>query len=502
MSNHLPPLIASLLAGTGLPPGQGIPELAETHASWVLLTHAFAYKIKKPLTLPFLDYGSLEKREACCRAELSLNRRQAPTLYLDVVPIGGSPEHPEIGVLPAIEWAVRMRRFDEAGRLDHLLERSDLGAEQIAQLADALHDFHQAAPRAPPGSRFGAPAQILAAARENFVELRELLPPGDRHRVNNLAHWTEDEFAHHAANFAARKRSGCIREGHGDLHLGNLVLIDGRITPFDCIEFSDDLRWNDPASEVAFLWIDLLDHGACGVAACFLNAWLERSGDFDAVPVLRFYAVYRALVRAKVAALRARQEDGTPGRAELASARRYLDLARRIAVPPAPTLTITCGVSGSGKTTASTRRLTDPDASDAGRLLRLRSDVERKRLFGLAALADSGSAQDAGIYTAEATTRTYARLRMLSRALLAEGWPVIVDAAFLRRAERAEFRALAEELGVGFAILHTDAPRDELRRRIAARRGDASEATVEVLERQLGWLEAPTETEPGMVRTP
>jgi predicted kinase len=205
--------------------------------------------------------------------------------------------------------------------------------------------------------------------------------------------------------------------------------------------------------------------------------------------VFRFYAVYRAVVRAKVAALRAGQEDAESARDEFAAAHGYLDLALQIATPAASGLVITCGLSGSGKTTASTARLLDPDQAAAGRLLRLRSDVERKRLFGLAARASSGSPPDGGIYTADATTRTYARLMELARQLLAAGWPVIIDAAFLKREERAGFRALAKELGVDFSILLAEATPEELRRRLQARSGDASEATIAVLERQFTWFE-------------
>lgn len=489
MSAALPTLIAALLAPERYPHPADRVELVETHASWLLLAGDFAYKIKKPVTLPFLDYGTLSLREACCRAELMLNRRLAPELYLDVVPIGGSPEQPQFGAAPAIEWAVRMRRFDESGRLDRVAARGKLLPQQLSQLAATLVAFHQAAAVAAPGSRFGGPDTVLAAARENFVELRQLLPIHDQERVEYLAHWTEAEFAAHAADFAARKQGGFIREGHGDLHLGNLALIDGRVTPFDCIEFSEDFRWNDPISEIAFVWIDLLDHGRSGLAGWFLNAWLEAGGDFAALRLLRFYAVYRAVVRAKIAALRGRQEDSLQALAELDAARGYLHLARQIAVPPAPTLLITCGLSGSGKTWASSARLLDSSGAAAGSLIRLRSDVERKRLFGLTALERSASPQDGGIYTAAANTRTYARLRELAHELLAAGWPVIVDAAFLRRAERAEFAALAARLGVGFNILATEAPPEELRRRLRARSGDASEATVAVLDRQLEWFE-------------
>ncbi len=489
MSDALPQLITALLDPSCYPHPAGRVDLVETHASWLLLAGDFAYKVKKAITLPFLDYGSLERREAFCRAELVLNRRLAPQMYLDVVPIGGPAGRPHPGGLPAQEWAVRMRRFDEDGRLDHLAARGELRPEHLAQLAATLHAFHEAAAVAGPETRFGAPGQVLAAAQENFGELRELLPPADQAEVERLARWTDEEFARRAADFAARKAGERIREGHGDLHLGNLVLIDGRVTPFDCIEFNEDFRWNDPASEIAFVWIDLLDHDRPGLAAWFLNAWLEAGGDFDALAVLRFYAVYRAVVRAKVAALRARQEDAPAAQTELESARGYLRLAWGIAVPPAPTLTITCGLSGSGKTTASSARLSDPALDCAGGLLRLRSDVERKRLYGLAARESSGSPPDGGIYTPEATARTYARLLEVAGKLLAAGWPVIVDAAFLRRDERAAFRALAAGLGVDFGILACEAPVDELRRRLLERRGDASEATVEVLERQLGWFE-------------
>jgi len=489
MSDTLPPLIEVLHDSHCYPHPADRVDLVETHASWLLLAGEFAYKIKKPITLPFLDYGTLARRETCCRDELLLNRRLAPDLYLDVAAIGGTPRQPRFDELPAIEWAVRMRRFDEQGRLDRVAARGELTAKHLAQLATTLCAFWEAAAVAAPATRFGEPEQILAAARENFAELRQLMPPADQPQVERLALWTEDEFALRAADFATRKLGGRVREGHGDLHLGNLVLIDGHVTPFDCIEFNEDFRWNDVASEIAFVWIDLLDHRRPGLAAWFLNAWLEVGGDFGALTVLRFYALYRAMVRAKIAALRARQEDTVNKLADLDAARTYLQLGRQIAAPPTPTLVIACGVSGSGKTTASTARLLDPTSAAAGSIVRLRSDIERKRLFGLAPQDSSDSAPDGGIYTAEATTRTYALLHSLARTLLAAGWPVIVDAAFLRREERATFRALADELGAGFGILATAAPAEELRHRVMARSGDASEATVAVLEKQLTWFE-------------
>ncbi|TSA00559.1 MAG: hypothetical protein D4R84_00225 [Rhodocyclaceae bacterium] len=502
MFDALPPLITALLDPLRYPHPAGRVEVVETHASWLLLAGDFAYKIKKSITLPFLDYGTLARRETCCRDELMLNRRLAPDLYLDVVAIGGTPAQPRFGELPAIEWAVRMRRFDEQGRLDRVAARGELTPKHLSQLAATLCAFWDAAGVATPATRFGAPEQVLAAARENFAELRQLMPQEDQPQVEQLASWTEDEFSRRATGFAARKAGGRVREGHGDLHLGNLALIDGHVTPFDCIEFNEDFRWNDVAGEIAFVWIDLLDHRRPVLAAWFLNAWLEAGGDFEALAVLRFYAVYRTMVRAKIAALRARQEDAADSLADLDSARTYLQLGLQIAAPPAPTLVITCGVSGSGKTTASTARLLDPTGTEAGSIVRLRSDVERKRLFGLAPQDNSGSPPDGGIYTAKATTRTYARLHALARTLLAAGWPVIVDAAFLRRDERATFRALAAELGAGFGILATAAPAEELRQRLMTRSGDASEATVAVLQKQLTWFDPLDDSERACVIRP
>lgn len=496
-----PPLIRALLdpARTGL---SAPVELVETHASWVLLSGDDAYKIKKPVSLSFLDYGSLEKRRACCEAELRLNRRYAAELYLGVVPIAGTVEAPVLGGPgPAIEYAVHMRRFPEALRLDHIARRSELTATHMTSLAAEIAAFHGDAAVAAADSRFGTPDLVLAEALENFEELERLMPtPDGRRRLDALREWTRTEFRHRRQAFAARKAHGRVRECHGDLHLGNLVLLGERVVPFDCIEFSDDFRWIDVASELAFTLVDLLDHGQGGLACWLLNEWLAATGDYAALAVLRFYAVYRAMVRTKVAAIRAGQEEGAGAAADFAAARGYLDLAEALCRPPPATLTITHGVSGSGKSRASRLRLL---ADTACATVRLRSDVERKRLFGLAAGARSGSPVDGGIYTPAANTATYRRLEALAQQALHAGWSVIVDAAFLRRGERDDFRRLAANNDVPFAILACAAPVEELRRRVAARQGDPSEATLEVLEKQLGWLEplAPEEQEAALTPT-
>ena len=439
-------------------------EVVETHISWLLLAGDTAWKLKKPVTLPFLDYGTPALRRHFCTEELRLNRRFAPGLYLGLDAVDGTGE-----------WAVRMRRFPESQRLDHVCTRGELGPAQLSQLARVIVAFHDTAAVAGPGTRFGEPAQVLAPALDNFATLRARLP-GQAPRLDALEAWTRAEFARIEPTLAARKAGGRIRECHGDLHLGNLVLLDGQVCPFDCIEFSDELRWIDVASELAFTYMDLLDHRRPDLAAWLLDAWLRESGDFQAVPVLRFYSVYKALVRAKVAAL-----GGTS-----AQATDYLTLAESIATPPPPRLTITFGLSGSGKTTQSSALLrSDPLATT----LRLRSDVERKRLHGLAPLERSQSTPAGGIYTAEATRRTYALLHTTAAMVLDAGWSVVVDAAFLKRHERDSFRALAAGRGAHFAILACSAPLHEMRHRLETRQHDASEATVEVLERQLDWVE-------------
>jgi hypothetical protein len=241
------------------------------------------------------------------------------------------------------------------------------------------------------------------------------------------------------------------------------------------------LRWIDVAAEIAFTWLDLLDHGQPGLANWFLNEWLLWSGDYDALAALRFYAVYRALVRAKVAAIQGMGDEAAG----------YLAMAETLNVPTPASLTITFGLSGSGKTTASKSRLL-ADARAA--TIRLRSDVTRKRLYGLAPDAASGG----GIYGPEANVRTYDHLRTSAATILADGWPVLVDAAFLKRAERDNFRALAATLRIPFVILACEAPVDELRRRLNARTGDASEATAAVLEQQVQWVQPLGDDERGL----
>ena len=466
--------------------------IEETHISWVLLAGNDAYKIKKAVDLGFLDFSTLEKRHFYCTEELRLNRRLAPDLYVDVVPIGGSPERPVPGGEPAIEYAVHMRRFPRAAMMDGLLEDGQITAAHIDRLAATIARFHAALPPAAADSPFGSPAAIEAAVLENFAQLAPLLDtPADLALLEQVRDATLHEFAACEPLFRRRKAEGCVRECHGDLHLGNIVLLDDVPVPFDGIEFSETLRWIDTTSEIAFTVMDLMGRGHPQFAWRFLNAYLEHSGDYEGIGVLRYYLAYRAMVRAKVAAIRAGQEEAAQVGNELKACRNYLELAHDCLARRRPALILTHGLPGCGKSTFAQLALERLGA------IRIRSDVERKRLFGLATLADSRSQVGGGIYGEEATRRTYERLHELARGLIAAGFPVIVDAAFLRHVERESFRMLAKELNAPFAIAHVEADETALKERLVQRRSradDASEADDTVL-RMLQTAQEPLDDE-------
>ncbi len=456
----------------------------ETHISWLLLTGRYAYKIKKPLTLDFLDFGSLDRRLHYCCEELRLNKRFAPKIYLDVVPITGDERGPRVeGAGEAFEYAVKMREFEQDSLLDRRLEAGSLGGDEIDALGDTCARIHAAASPVPAGASFGEPSMLLAPALDNFATIERLLVR-DRLRteIAGLRRWTESEHARLTREFAARKAHGRIRECHGDLHLGNIALIDGAPMLFDCIEFNEAFRWIDVINEIAFTVMDLHARGRPELGWRLLNRYLEASGDYAGVKVLCFYLVYRALVRAKIDCIRAAQTDSaSAGDAQWRDFERRVALGQRFARGHRPFLAITCGVSGSGKTHASALALERTGA------IRVRSDVERKRLANMAPTARSGSAVAAGIYGRQASDRTFSRLAELARTIIEAGHAVIVDATFIERERREPFRALAAALNVPFLVLHCRAPQEVLSQRILRRLAagaDASEADLAVLRAQ------------------
>ena len=456
----------------------------ETHISRVFLTGRWAYKVKKPLRLPFLDYGTLERRHACCEQELRLNRRTAPGLYLDVAAIAGPVASARVGGAgPPIEYAVRMLQFDPAETLDALVEAGRANRDELATLGTDIARFHGEAALCPAGP--GGPNSFVRVLRDNLDALDAADDPRIEVATRVLRRRLEAEATRLRTTLEARRTAGRVRECHGDLHCGNVVRWGGRLTPFDGIEFDPALRWIDVADDLAFLTMDLAERGRPDLRHAVLQAWYEASGDAGALRPLPLYEASRALVRAKVAVLHARQRDGDPAR--LAAAARYLAWAGARLDPPRPMLLATCGYSGAGKTYVAGR------IAAALHALHLRSDVERKRLAGLGPLDDSRSPADGGIYTPEFNTRTYARLSQVAAESLAGGCPVIVDAACLRRSERRDLERCAIANDARFAVLHCEAPTGVLRARVEARardRSDASEAGVDVLERQPGYWEA------------
>lgn len=455
-------------------------ELRETHISWVLLTGPFAYKIKKPVDFGFVDFSSLEHRRFFCAEEIRLNRRLAPDIYVEVVPISGTPEHPSLsGKGAPFEFAVKMRQFPADATLDQL-QPHHMQPELFDQLAQEMAAFHHHIARAEQHTAFGSPEFIAQVIAEVFQQFSSGAPFSDHHHsLGHLRNWLAHFQADHLEDFRQRKTRGFIRECHGDLHLANLVLLGNRIIPFDGIEFSERLRWIDVINDIGFTVMDLQARGHPALASRFLNRYLEWTGDYDGLGVFPFYEVYRALVRVKVAGLSLAQDPASPRL--LDDVLRYLSTAQRCAQAKRPWLVIMHGVSGSGKSTVAETLLESAGA------IRLRSDVERKRLFGLSPSEQSAAALKPDMYGTEATRNTYDRLKALAQRMLSFGYPVIVDAAFLERHHRDSFRTLAAALEVPFLMLDMHAAPATRRQRVVARAaapGEASEADLAVLRQQ------------------
>ena len=466
-----PELIRALRRPAAYPHAVKAVRLVQTHISWVLLTGAVAYKLKKPVNLGFLDFSTLARRRRACEEELRLNRRWAPELYLDVVPIAGTPAVPRPGGMGApFEYAVRMRQFPQRAQLDRRLAAGALTRAEVEVFAQELGRVHAQAPVARADGPFGTVRAVRAPVEHSSATLLGLARGSDEAAtIAAVQHWIVGQPAD--AALRARLRDGFVREVHGDLHLANLVRWRGRVRAFDCIEFDPALRWIDVLSDAAFLVMDLAYRGRRDLAYAFLNRYLETTGDYRGLPVLRYYLVYRALVRAKIAAIRRAARPPGAADADSASVRAHLALAQAWTQPARPALVLMHGLSGSGKTRFSDALVTGLPA------VRLRSDLERRR---------EGAAGPR--YSAAALEANYARLAALAEGVLAGGENAVVDATFLARRERARFEALAARLGVPCVIASCRAPRDALERRIRrrARAGsDASEADLAVLARQI-----------------
>ena len=438
-------------------------EVVETHISWVLLAGPLAYKLKKPLRLPFVDYSTPERRHHFCEEEVRLNRRFAPSLYLGVSRVTGPAEAPEFdGPGPVLDHAVRMRRFPAGALFSEQLAAGTLQEEAVDRLAALVADAHAQAPVSPeepdpdPGRRRRQALAALEGARP--------LLGADEHAM--LRDWLASACRDLAPVWARRRAAGRVRECHGDLHLANVVSLGAQVAAFDCIEFDASLRWIDVLEDAAFPLMDFCARGRSDLGWRFFDGWLARTGDHDGLPALRLCVVARALVRAQVEHMR--MPHGAAARACASTAIEWTRSLR-------PRLAITHGLPASGKTFAA-RAVQQRQGG-----ICLRSDVERKRMYGLPPLQDS-HAQGLDLYTPEAKRQTYQRLFALARTALQAGFPVVLDAAFLRWDERRQALALAREFAVPFAIIDCEAPLPVLRQRLRARRGDASEADEAVLE--------------------
>ncbi len=480
----LPNTLKFLLDGRAYPHTTGAIHLVETHLSWVLLTGEFAYKIKRPVALPFVDLSTSQRREKLCHEEVRLNRRFAPELYVGVCNITADEAGARIdGTGQVIDHAVKMRQFERAQELDILLVSHRIAPAELAEFGIELARVHATLPSAGPADPWGLAESVRNAMMRNLDEcIQAAAYLSDIEMLRALRAPLEEQLAAAAAWMTERRLSAKVRECHGDLHCSNVVRRGSRLVAFDCLEFDPAFRWIDVADEVAFLHADMEALRQPAHMQAFLGGYLEGSGDYHACRFLDLYAAHRSLVRAKVSALSAA---GSSDTSVLHGARKTFDSHVRCAharlSPKRPILILMSGLSGSGKTWLAKRLAIPFDA------IHIRSDIERKRLAGLSAGAQSQSGLGQGLYKPEVNARVHQQLLTAAESTLSGGYNTIVDATFSRRADRACFAELARRLGMGIRLVYCHAPPDVLRSRIEQRvrsGGDPSEADLAVLEWQ------------------
>lgn len=462
----------------------------ETHSAWIILTGEFVFKIKKPVNFGFLDFSTLEKRRFFCEQEVILNQRYAPNTYFSMVEVRGSFEHPviydtgHVDKLPIIEYAVKMRQFPGSLLLSDLAASGKICSTHIDELVKLVAEYHQTARTVEDDSDYGSPSQVKWWALESYDHIAKYMKADDdKETLNKIHAWAIEKSSELHDCFKQRKANGRIRDCHGDLHLDNLTVIDGKITAFDCIEFNNELRWIDVINEVAFLMMDLTEKGYPEYANRFLNKYLQSTGDYEGLGVLDYYLVYRATVRAKVAILRCQQlsRESIEYEREFAEYKRYLALAEKYTRYRPPKLIITFGMSGSGKSFVAER------ICEALGFCQIRSDIERKRRAGIPFDEHCHSDLDSGLYSKAETATTYGRLIALAEQVMTSGYTPILDATFIKKTYRTQALCLAIEKGIQLIILHCEVPETILQRRILARAkkgSDTSDANLAVLNLQ------------------
>lgn len=469
----------------GLPSGENVTRI-ETHASHVFLAGERAYKMKKPVGFTFLDFSTLEKRKAACAHEVELNRRTAPEIYLGLVPVTRDGDALALGGGgEAVEWLVEMRRFGSDGLLATLADKGDLKLPLIEQLAADVAAFHRKA-EVKPG--FGGAESFLKIVEGSEEDMKPSLGKVlDAEKARGVTARSKKLIETHAALMDARRDGGQVRHCHGDLHLGNVTVVDGHPVIFDCVEFNDHIARIDVFYDLAFLLMDLAfraetDERLAGHANRALNVYLDHVAQedlaLDGLALLPLFMATRAVVRAKVTAVQAKSE------AAKGKARAYLDFAAKLLEENEPRLVAVGGLSGTGKSTLA--KEVAARLGGAAGALHLRTDVIRKRLFGagpLDRLPDEAYAPGAG-------EKVYEEMCRLAREALGGGTSVVLDAVFAREEERRAAADLAAEKGISLEGLWLDAPASVLEARVAERekRGDdPSDAGVEVLRKQLSY---------------
>jgi aminoglycoside phosphotransferase family enzyme/predicted kinase len=457
----------------------------DTHGAVVLLTSERAYKLKRAVKFPYMDFSTVAIRAAMCRAEIDINHKLAPEIYLGVAAVSRSPDGTfslsDVGefVEDAIEWLVVMRRFDEEGLLDRMAERGALTPELMAALGARVAAYHD---HLEPVSGFSGPDDYRRSVAADIRQLREQGDRLDPAVTDALATALPGALEPFIELVARRAGAGAVRRCHGDLHLRNIVLIDGRPVPFDAIEFSERIASIDVLYDLAFALMDLCDRDLRALANRLLNDWLWRIAELpqapheEALSLLPHFLSRRACVRAFVEASGAALAGKTSE-----TARMYQHQALSFLQPVSPRMLAIGGLSGSGKTTLAVKLA--PEIGRSPGAVVVRSDVERKRRAGIVL----EERMPAGSYTAQGSAEVYAAFLARAERVLQAGYSVVLDAVFAREPERAAAEALAVKLGVPFEGIWLDVPKEVAQARVAARTGDASDATPAVVERQFGY---------------
>ena len=456
----------------------------DTHAAILLLAGERAFKLKRPVRYSFLDFTTLADREAVLRHELDLNRRYAPDLYRRVLPVTREPAGLALdGPGTPVEWLLEMRRFPAAAQLDRVAAAGELADGLVDALGETVARSHAAAP---PRLDKGGAAAMREIAAGNRIDLTVAAPAVfSADAVRELDAATAAALDRLGPMLDARRAAGRVRHCHGDLHLANIVLLDGRPVLFDCIEFDDDFACIDVLYDLAFLVMDLIEKGHQSAATRLLNGWLERTGDHAGLALLPLFLSLRAAIRAKVLGLAALRDPN----ADRGEPRRYLGLAARFLTPAPPVLVAVGGGSGTGKTTLA-RALAPELPGPAPGAVILRSDVIRKELFGRPAT----ERLPAEAYLPEVSERVFATIAERAASCLAGGHSVIADAVYGHAAQRAAIAAVAAARRVPFHGFWLEAPLRLKLDRVARRLGDASDADAAVVRRQAETIDAASVT--------